>query len=87
MLLIILHDKHLILILIELVIFRVIHKEVLFFWPNMDYFTSLIHKKESDDPPIPPGAIKFSYSTHVSELRLKLCDAEFEFLEFKVHKY
>nr|CAD7428776.1 unnamed protein product [Timema monikensis] len=36
------------------------------------------------DPPIPPGATKFSYSTRLGEIKLKLCDTELEFLEIRV---
>ncbi|BET01399.1 Vacuolar protein sorting-associated protein [Nesidiocoris tenuis] len=37
------------------------------------------------DPPIPPGATKFSYSTRLQEFRIKLCDTEMEFLEIKIN--
>ncbi|XP_063238425.1 intermembrane lipid transfer protein VPS13A-like [Bacillus rossius redtenbacheri] len=36
------------------------------------------------DPPIPPGATKFSYSTRLGEVRVKLCDTELDLLELKV---
>ncbi|XP_075226529.1 intermembrane lipid transfer protein VPS13A-like [Lycorma delicatula] len=37
-----------------------------------------------NDPPIPPGATKFSYSTRLSEFKLRLCDTDMEFLLLKV---
>lgn len=43
-------------------------------------------KLENRDPPIPPGAVKFSYSIHLTEFRLRLCDTELEFLELKVNQ-
>lgn len=36
------------------------------------------------DPPIPPGATKFSYSTRLGEVKVKLCDTDMDFLEIKV---
>lgn len=36
------------------------------------------------DPPIPPGATKFSYSTRIGEVKVKLCDTDMDFLEIKV---
>jgi hypothetical protein len=36
------------------------------------------------DPPIPPGATKFSYSTRLGEIRVRLCDTDVDFLELKV---
>ncbi|XP_047103973.1 vacuolar protein sorting-associated protein 13A-like [Schistocerca piceifrons] len=36
------------------------------------------------EPPIPPGATKFSYSTRLGEIRIRLCDTDMEFLELKV---
>ncbi|GFG28735.1 hypothetical protein Cfor_06015 [Coptotermes formosanus] len=36
------------------------------------------------DPPIPPGATKFSYSTRLGEVKVKLCDTDMDFLEVKV---
>jgi hypothetical protein len=36
------------------------------------------------DPPIPPGATKFSYSTRLGEIRVRLCDTDMDFLELKV---
>ncbi|XP_068086254.1 intermembrane lipid transfer protein VPS13A [Anabrus simplex] len=36
------------------------------------------------DPPIPPGATKFSYSTRLGEIKIRLCDTDMEFLELKV---
>jgi hypothetical protein len=36
------------------------------------------------DPPIPQGATKFSYSTRLGEVRVKLCDTDMDFLEIKV---
>jgi hypothetical protein len=36
------------------------------------------------DPPIPPGATKFSYSTRLGEIRVRLCDTDIDFLELKV---
>jgi hypothetical protein len=36
------------------------------------------------DPPIPPGATKFSYSTRLGEVRVRLCDTDMDFLEVKV---
>lgn len=41
-------------------------------------------KNSAVDPPIPPGATKFSYSTSLSQIRVRLCDTDMEFLEFKV---
>ncbi|XP_066901628.1 intermembrane lipid transfer protein VPS13A isoform X3 [Halyomorpha halys] len=40
--------------------------------------------EKQNDPPIPPGATKFSYSTRLQELKLKFCDTEMEFLEIKI---
>lgn len=40
----------------------------------------------SVDPPIPPGATKFSYSARMAQFRLRLCDTDMEFLELKVLK-
>ncbi|KAK7790642.1 hypothetical protein R5R35_006536 [Gryllus longicercus] len=39
---------------------------------------------ENGDPPIPPGATKFSYSTRLSEIKIKMCDTDVDFLEIKV---
>lgn len=36
------------------------------------------------DPPIPPGATKFSYSTRLGDIRVRLCDTDVDFLEVKV---
>jgi hypothetical protein len=36
------------------------------------------------DPPIPPGATKFSYSTRLGEVKVRLCDTDMDFLEVKV---
>ena len=36
------------------------------------------------DPPIPQGATKFSYSTRLGEVKVKLCDSDMDFLEIKV---
>lgn len=38
----------------------------------------------SDDPPIPQGATKFSYSTRLGEVHLRLCDTDLDFLDFRV---
>ncbi|KAL1131713.1 hypothetical protein AAG570_011326 [Ranatra chinensis] len=39
---------------------------------------------QSVDPPIPPGATKFSYSTRLQEFKLKFCDTDVDFLELKI---
>ena len=36
------------------------------------------------DQPIPPGATKFSYSTRLGEVKVKLCDTDMDILEVKV---
>lgn len=36
------------------------------------------------DPPIPPGATKFSYSARLGDMRARLCDTDLDFLELKV---
>lgn len=41
---------------------------------------------DAKDPPIPPGAIKFSYSTRLSELRITLCDTDIEYIDIKVSR-
>ncbi|XP_014251025.1 vacuolar protein sorting-associated protein 13A-like isoform X2 [Cimex lectularius] len=48
----------------------------------LDAFANLWDQKS--DPPIPPGATKFSYSTRMHEFHLKFCDSDVEFLEMKV---
>ncbi|XP_046398302.1 vacuolar protein sorting-associated protein 13C-like isoform X1 [Ischnura elegans] len=37
-----------------------------------------------NDPPIPPGATKFSYSTRLGEIKIRLCDTDVDFLEIKI---
>ncbi|RZF33558.1 hypothetical protein LSTR_LSTR008204 [Laodelphax striatellus] len=39
----------------------------------------------SEDPPIPPGATKFSYSFRLSQFSLRLCDTDMEFLILKIN--
>jgi hypothetical protein len=36
------------------------------------------------DPPIPPGATKFSYSARLGDMKARLCDTDLDFLELKV---
>ncbi|CAL4158065.1 unnamed protein product, partial [Meganyctiphanes norvegica] len=36
------------------------------------------------DPPVPPGAIKWSFASHFNTLNIKLCDIESEFVQIKV---
>lgn len=36
------------------------------------------------DPPVPPGATKFSCSARLGEAKLRLCDLDLDFLELKV---
>lgn len=43
--------------------------------------------EDKPDPPIPPGATKFSYSTRLGEVKIKLCNAYTEFLELTVSRY
>ncbi|KAG8227036.1 hypothetical protein J437_LFUL013823 [Ladona fulva] len=40
-----------------------------------------------NDPPIPPGATKFSYSTRLGEIIVKLCDTDLDFLEIKISMF
>ncbi|XP_037798990.1 vacuolar protein sorting-associated protein 13A-like isoform X1 [Penaeus monodon] len=37
-----------------------------------------------EDPPVPSGATKWSFATHLHTLSLKLCDNEVEFLQAKI---
>jgi len=39
----------------------------------------------NNDPPVPQGATKFSYSARVSNFLMLICDTEFEFLFVKVN--
>ncbi|KAK6636914.1 hypothetical protein RUM43_010578 [Polyplax serrata] len=61
---------------------KVAHRELMTLAWN--WIKPLQEKFQSRDPPIPPGAVKFSYSTHLTEFRLRLCDTELEFLELKM---
>ncbi|KAE8750068.1 hypothetical protein FOCC_FOCC003192 [Frankliniella occidentalis] len=38
----------------------------------------------AEDPPIPQGATKFSYSTRATELRVRLCDTDLDFMDIRV---
>jgi len=38
----------------------------------------------NNDPPVPQGATKFSYSARISNFQILICDTEFEFLDVKV---
>ena len=51
--------------------------------PGSPTIMTLLFAGEAD-PPIPPGATKFSYSTRLGEVRVKLCDTDMDFLEIKV---
>lgn len=37
-----------------------------------------------EDPPVPPGAVKFSNSVRVSQLNIRLCDADCDLLEVRI---
>ncbi|XP_015594990.1 vacuolar protein sorting-associated protein 13A isoform X2 [Cephus cinctus] len=54
-------------------IFNVAHYSKFAFW-----------KKKKDDPPIPPGALKLSYSARLNTFILRLCDRENDLLEVNV---
>lgn len=47
----------------------------------MDNFIS------NDDPPVPQGATKFSYSATISNCRILICDTGLDFLDVKVNIY
>ncbi len=50
-----------------------------------DYVTRLHNKwLKSNDPPIPPGAIKFSYSVRVASVKFYLCDTDIDFISIRV---
>ncbi|XP_008187329.1 vacuolar protein sorting-associated protein 13C isoform X2 [Acyrthosiphon pisum] len=38
----------------------------------------------NNDPPVPQGATKFSYSARISNFQILICDTEFEFLDVKI---
>lgn len=38
----------------------------------------------ADDPPIPQGATKFSYSTRLGEVRVRLCDTDLDFMDVRL---
>lgn len=42
-----------------------------------NYFTT-------DDPPVPQGATKFSYSARISNCKILICDVGLDYLEVKV---
>lgn len=37
-----------------------------------------------EDPPVPPGATKLSYSVRMSNIKLRLCNTDLDFLDFEV---
>lgn len=39
----------------------------------------------SDDPPVPQGATKFSYSATISNCKILICDTGLDFFDVKVH--
>lgn len=39
----------------------------------------------NDDPPVPQGATKFSYSATISNCKILICDTGLDFLDIKVH--
>ncbi|KAG8198773.1 hypothetical protein JTE90_007083 [Oedothorax gibbosus] len=39
---------------------------------------------DSSDPPVPPGATKFSISARMNELRVRLCDTDLELADLKM---
>ena len=49
----------------------------------MRYVFGFLEKVESD-PPVPPGAIKLSYSARLNSFVLRLCDKDSDFMEMKI---
>ncbi|KAK0164246.1 hypothetical protein PV328_002894 [Microctonus aethiopoides] len=43
-----------------------------------------LFKKNEDDPPVPPGAIKLSYSARLQTFVLRLCTKDMDLLEIKI---
>jgi hypothetical protein len=39
-----------------------------------------------EDPPVPPGATKLSYSVRVGNVKMRLCNTDLDFLDFEVEK-
>lgn len=39
----------------------------------------------NDDPPVPQGATKFSYSARISNCEILICDTGLDFLDIKVN--
>ncbi|XP_046422194.1 vacuolar protein sorting-associated protein 13A-like isoform X1 [Neodiprion fabricii] len=64
---------------------KIQHLEEVYNYLKVDVFNnSTFWTKKPDDPPIPPGATKLSYSARLSVLQITLCDLDTSLLEMKV---
>ncbi|XP_043273461.1 vacuolar protein sorting-associated protein 13A-like isoform X2 [Venturia canescens] len=53
-------------------------------WSVVRYGMGFFKKSVECDPPVPPGAIKLSYSARLNSFVLRLCDKDSDFFEMKI---
>ncbi|XP_048515019.1 intermembrane lipid transfer protein VPS13C-like isoform X2 [Athalia rosae] len=64
---------------------KIQHLEEIYNYLKRDVFNnSVFCLKKPDDPPIPPGATKLSYSARLGTLQINLCDVDASLLEIKL---
>jgi len=78
---------------VEQFFFNIFFKYTFFRIDNRRIFSSLTTENikncvnnffSNNDPPVPQGATKFSYSARISKCLIIVCDTEFEFFKVKV---